>query len=67
MCGSNAVRSLSGRRKVSSEEFGKRLRGRQFASVRQENCCADFVGLRGDVARAERGEWMDKQSHLEIN
>jgi hypothetical protein len=52
-CGSNAVRNPSGRRKVSSEEFRKRVRGRQFASVRQENCCADFAGLRGDVARAE--------------
>jgi hypothetical protein len=52
-CGSNAVRNPSGRRKVSSEEFGKRVRGRQFSSVRQEDCCADFAGLRGDVARAE--------------
>jgi hypothetical protein len=52
-CGSNAVRNPSGKRKVSLEEFGKRVRGRQFASVRQENCCADFAGLRGDVARAE--------------
>jgi hypothetical protein len=52
-CGSNAVRNPSGRRKVSSEEFGKRVCGRQFASVRQENCCADFAGLRDDVARAE--------------
>jgi hypothetical protein len=52
-CGSNAVRNPSGRRKVSPEEFDKRVRGRQFASVRQENCCADFAGLRGDVAWAE--------------
>jgi hypothetical protein len=52
-CGSNAVRNPSGRSKVSSEEFGKRVRGRQFASVRQENCYADFAGLRGDVDRAE--------------
>jgi hypothetical protein len=52
-CGSNAVRNPSGRRKVSSEEFGKRVRGRQFPSVRQGNCYADFARLHGDVARAE--------------
>jgi hypothetical protein len=52
-CGSNSVRNPSGGRKVSSEEFGRRVRGRQFASVRQENCCANFAGLHGDVARAE--------------
>jgi hypothetical protein len=52
-CGSNSVRNPSGGRKVSSDEFGRRVRGRQFASVRQGYCCADFVGLRGDVARAE--------------
>jgi hypothetical protein len=58
-CGSNAVRNPSGRRKVSSEEFGKRVHGRQFASVRQENCYTDFAGLRGDVARAEgTNEWI---------
>jgi hypothetical protein len=47
------VRNPSGRRKVSSERFDKRVRGRKFASVRQGNCCADFAGLHGDVARAE--------------
>jgi hypothetical protein len=46
-CGSNSVRNPSGTRKVSSNEFGKRVRGRQFASVRQGNCCADFVGFCG--------------------
>jgi hypothetical protein len=51
--GSNAVRNPSGKRKVSSEEFDKRVSGPQFSSVQQENCCADFAGLRGDVARAE--------------
>jgi hypothetical protein len=44
-CGSNSVRNPSGRRKVSLDEFGRRVRGRQFASVWQENCCADFVGF----------------------
>jgi hypothetical protein len=53
ICGSNSVRNPSGGRKVSSDEFGRRVHGRQFASVRQGNCCADFAGLRGDVARAE--------------
>jgi hypothetical protein len=58
-CGSNSVRNPSGGRKVSSERFGKRVRGRQFASVRQEDCCADFAGLHGDVARAEgTNEWI---------
>jgi hypothetical protein len=50
-CGSNSVRNPYGGRKVSSDEFGRRVRGRQFASAR--NCCADFAGLRGDVARME--------------
>jgi hypothetical protein len=33
-CGSNSVRNPSGGRKVSSDEFSRRVRGRQFASVR---------------------------------
>jgi hypothetical protein len=66
-CGSNAVRNPSGRRKVSSEEFGKRVRGWQFASVRQENCCTDFAGLRGDVARAEETNGWISDRILEIN
>jgi hypothetical protein len=53
ICGSNSVRNPSGRRKVSSERFGKRVCGRQFASVRQGNYYADFAALHGDVARAE--------------
>jgi hypothetical protein len=52
-CESNSVRNPSGGRKVSSDEFGRRVRGRQFAFVRQGNCCADFAELCGDVARAE--------------
>jgi hypothetical protein len=53
------VKNPFGGRKVSSDEFGKRVRGRQFASVQQENCYADFAGLRGDVAQAERtDEWI---------
>jgi hypothetical protein len=51
--GSNSVRNPPGGRKVSSDGFGKGAHGRQFTSVRQGDCCADFVGLRDDVARAE--------------
>jgi hypothetical protein len=38
ICGPNSVKNPSGRRKVSSERFGKGARGRQFASVRQRDC-----------------------------
>jgi hypothetical protein len=39
------------------EGFFRRIRQKSPRSAicfrRQENCCADFAGLRGDVARAE--------------
>jgi hypothetical protein len=39
--------------KASSEIFGRRIRGRLSAPVRQRNSRADFAGLDGDVARSE--------------
>jgi hypothetical protein len=36
-----------------SEIFGRRIRGRLSAPVRQENSRADFAGLDDDVARSE--------------
>ena len=45
------VRLVEG--KVSSEIFGRRIRGRLSAPVRQRNSRADFAGLDGDVAQSE--------------
>jgi hypothetical protein len=33
--------------------FGRRIRGRLSAPIRQRNSRADFAGLDGDVARSE--------------
>jgi hypothetical protein len=33
----------------------------------KETVCADFAGLRDDVARAEGMIWMDRRSYLKIN
>jgi hypothetical protein len=45
------VRLVEG--KIFSEIFGRRIRGRLSAPVRQKNSRADFAGLDGDVARSE--------------
>jgi hypothetical protein len=53
--------------KLSPERFGKEARGRQFASVRKGNCLRWFCGIAWWRGPSGRDEWMDKQSHLEIN
>jgi hypothetical protein len=40
--------------KIFSEIFGRRIRGRLSAPVRQKNSRADFAGLDGDVAQSEK-------------
>jgi hypothetical protein len=55
------VRSVEG--KASSEIFGRRIRGRLSAPVRQRNNRADFAGLDGDVARSEEANgWTGDQA-----
>jgi hypothetical protein len=56
------VRLVEG--KIFSEIFGRRIRGRLFAPIRQRNSRADFAGLDGDVAQIRRDEWRDRQSSL---
>jgi hypothetical protein len=56
------VRLVEG--KIFLEIFGRRIRGRLSAPVRQRNNRADFEGLDGDVAQIRRDEWMDRQSSL---
>jgi hypothetical protein len=56
------VRLVEG--KIFLEIFGRRIRGRLFAPVRQKNSRADFAGLDGDVAQIRRDEWMGRQSSL---
>jgi hypothetical protein len=40
--------------KIFSAVFGKEICGRLSAPVRQRKSRADFAGLNGDVAQAER-------------
>jgi hypothetical protein len=56
------VRPVEG--KIFLEIFGRRIRGRLSAPVRQKNSRADFAGLDGDVAQIRRDEWMGRQSSL---
>jgi hypothetical protein len=56
------VRLVEG--KIFLEVFGRRIRGRLSAPVRQKNSRADFAGLDGDVAQIGRDEWMGRQSSL---
>jgi hypothetical protein len=56
------VRLVEGR--IFLEIFGKEIRGRLSAPIRQRNSKADFAGLDGDVAQIRRDEWMDRQSSL---
>jgi hypothetical protein len=56
------VRLVEG--KIFLEIFGRRIRGRLSAPVRQKNSRADFAGLDGDVAQIRRDEWMGRQSSL---
>jgi hypothetical protein len=56
------VRLVEG--KIFSEIFGRRIRGRLCAPIRQRNSRADFAGLDGDVAQIRRDEWMDRRSSL---
>ena len=49
--------------KIFSEIFGRRIRGRLSAPVRQRNSRADFAGLDGDVAQAGRTNgWIGDQA-----
>jgi hypothetical protein len=50
--------------KIFLEIFGKEIRGRLSAPVRQKNSRADFAGLDGDVARIRGDEWRDRRSSL---
>jgi hypothetical protein len=50
--------------RIFPEVFGKEVRGRLFAPIRQRNSRADFAGLDGDVAQIRRDEWMDRRSSL---
>jgi hypothetical protein len=56
------VRLVEG--KIFLESFGRRIRGRLSAPVRQRNSRADFAGLDDDVAQIRRDEWMCRQSSL---
>jgi hypothetical protein len=56
------VRLVEGR--IFLEIFGKEIRGRLSAPVRQRNSRADFAGLYGDVAQIKGDEWRDRQSSL---
>jgi hypothetical protein len=54
------VRLVEG--KIFSEIFGRRIRGRLSAPVRQKNSRADFAGLDDDVARSEEANgWTGDQ------
>jgi hypothetical protein len=51
------------RRKISSDVFGRKIRGRLSAFDRKENSWADFAGLYGDVAQAGRANgWISDQA-----
>jgi hypothetical protein len=56
------VRLVEGR--IFLEIFGKEIRGRLSAPVRQRNSRADFAGFDGDVAQIKGDEWRDRQSSL---
>jgi hypothetical protein len=56
------VRLVEGR--IFPEIFGKEIRGRLSAPVRQRNSRADFAGLDGDVAQIRGDEWRDRRSSL---
>jgi hypothetical protein len=54
------VRLVEG--KISLEIFGRRIRGRLSAPVRQRSSRADFAGLDSDVARSEEANgWIGNQ------
>jgi hypothetical protein len=54
------VRLVEG--KVFSEIFGRKIRGRLSAPVRQKNSRADFAGLDDDVVRSEEANgWTGDQ------
>jgi hypothetical protein len=54
ICGPNLVKkNLVWRRKISSEDSAEELVVGSLLPFGKETVCADFAGLRGDVARAE--------------
>jgi hypothetical protein len=58
--GRKRVHLVEGR--IFLEIFGKEIRGRLSAPVRQRNSGADFAGLDDDVARSEEANgWIGDQ------
>jgi hypothetical protein len=53
ICGPNLVKNLVWRRKISSEDSAEGLAVGSLLPFGKGTVCADFTGLRGDVARAE--------------
>jgi hypothetical protein len=53
ICGPNLVKNLISRRKISSEDSAEELAVGSLLPFGKGTVCADFAGLRGDVARAE--------------
>jgi hypothetical protein len=53
ICGPNLVKNLVWRRKISSEDSAEELAVDSLLLFGKGTVCADFAGLRGDVARAE--------------
>jgi hypothetical protein len=53
ICGPNLVENLVWRRKISSEDSAEELTVGNLLQFGKGTVCADFAGLRGDVARAE--------------
>jgi hypothetical protein len=53
ICGPNLVKNLVWRRKISSEDSAEELAVGSLLLFGKGTVCADFAGLRGDVARAE--------------
>jgi hypothetical protein len=53
ICGPDLVKNLVRQRKISSEDYTKELAVGSLLPFGKGTVCADFAGLRGDVARVE--------------
>jgi hypothetical protein len=53
ICGPNLVKNPVWRRKISSEDSAEELAVVSLLPFGKGTVCADFAGLRGNVARAE--------------
>jgi hypothetical protein len=53
ICGPDLVKNLVWWKKISSEDSAEELAVGSFLPFGKGTSCTDFVGLRGDVARAE--------------